>query len=68
MNVTRPEYWLRQVLEPVRFAAGMTTLEREHVTACIEIGPQPDIARDGTAVRIRRLRDRMAAVTAQGFR
>ena len=40
-EVTRPEYWLRQVLEPVRFAAGMATLEREHVTACIEIGPQP---------------------------
>ena len=41
MKSTRPEYWVRQVLEPVRFAAGMTTLAREHVTAYIEIGPHP---------------------------
>src|SRR6185295_5363846 len=26
-TMTRPEYWLRQVMEPVRFASGMKTLE-----------------------------------------
>ena len=40
-EMTRPDYWLRQVMEPVRFAAGMRTLEAEGVGACIEIGPHP---------------------------
>ena len=40
-EVTRPEYWLRQVMDPVRFAAGMRALEAQGVTAYIEIGPQP---------------------------
>jgi FkbH-like protein len=39
--VTGPEYWLRQVMEPVRFAAGMRTLESDGVTAYVEIGPHP---------------------------
>ena len=37
----QPEYWLRQVMEPVRFASGMKTLEGEGVTAYVEIGPHP---------------------------
>ena len=37
----RAEYWLRQVMEPVRFVTGMKTLESAGVTAYIEIGPHP---------------------------
>ena len=37
--MTRPEYWLRQVMEPVRFVTGMKTLDAERVTAYVEIGP-----------------------------
>jgi acyl transferase domain-containing protein len=40
-EVTRPGYWLRQVMEPVRFASGMSTLDRERIAAYIEIGPHP---------------------------
>jgi FkbH-like protein len=40
-SVTQPEYWLRQVMEPVRFAKGMKTLEADGVTAYVEIGPHP---------------------------
>jgi FkbH-like protein len=40
-EVTRPDYWIRQVLDPVRFAAGMQVLERDHVTAYVEAGPHP---------------------------
>ena len=39
--MTQPEYWLRQVMEPVRFVAGMKTLEQEGVTAYVEVGPHP---------------------------
>jgi FkbH-like protein len=40
-DVTRPDYWLRQVMDPVRFAAGMNTLSGQQVTAFVEIGPSP---------------------------
>ncbi len=40
-EVTRPEYWVRQVMEPVRFASGMRSLDAQKVTAYIEIGPHP---------------------------
>lgn len=40
-GLTRPEYWLRQVLDPVRFVSGMQALEAEGVTTCVEIGPAP---------------------------
>ncbi len=40
-DVTRTDYWLRQVMEPVRFVTGMKTLQREQVTAFVEIGPNP---------------------------
>ena len=40
-EITTPEYWVRQVMEPVRFAAGARTLDAEGVTACVEVGPQP---------------------------
>ena len=40
-GVTTPEYWLRNVTDPVRFADGVAALRDQGVTACLEIGPQP---------------------------
>jgi FkbH-like protein len=40
-EVTRPDYWLRQVLDPVRFATGMKVLAGERVSAYVEMGPHP---------------------------
>ncbi|WP_338146789.1 type I polyketide synthase, partial [Streptomyces boncukensis] len=34
-----PEYWLKQVRQPVRFAEGVTALQTLGVTACLELGP-----------------------------
>ncbi|AZZ92859.1 SDR family NAD(P)-dependent oxidoreductase [Hahella sp. KA22] len=33
-----PDYWVRHMLEPVRFAAGLQTLRREGVDVCVEVG------------------------------
>jgi len=35
------DYWLRQVMDPVRFAAGMQVLENDGVNAYVEVGPHP---------------------------
>jgi len=40
-EITRTEYWLRNVIEPVRFAAGAKTLESQQVNAYVEVGPHP---------------------------
>src|SRR5262249_38448737 len=40
-EVTTPEYWVRHVRQPVRFAAGMETLHTLGCEVFIEIGPQP---------------------------
>ena len=39
-EVTRAEYWVRHVREPVRFWEGMKSLEREGCRAYVEVGPQ----------------------------
>ncbi|MBF0552809.1 MAG: polyketide synthase dehydratase domain-containing protein, partial [Deltaproteobacteria bacterium] len=36
-----PEYWVRHVRQPVRFAAGMATLDRLGHDLLVEIGPKP---------------------------
>ena len=40
-QITRSEYWLRQVMDPVRFVDGMRVLESQGVRTYLEIGPQP---------------------------
>ncbi|WP_317616612.1 polyketide synthase dehydratase domain-containing protein [Nostoc sp. 'Peltigera membranacea cyanobiont' 232] len=40
-EIATPEYWCRHVLESVRFAGGMQTLEQLGVEVFIEIGPKP---------------------------
>ncbi len=39
--VAEPEYWVRQVMEPVRFTAGTATLIAEGANAFVEVGPHP---------------------------
>ena len=40
-EVTTPEYWLRHVRQPVRFADGMQTLHDLGYDVFVEIGPKP---------------------------
>jgi acyl transferase domain-containing protein/SAM-dependent methyltransferase len=40
-EMSRPEYWTKQIREPVRFAQSMETLAGMGVTHFIEIGPHP---------------------------
>ncbi|MBV9445606.1 MAG: acyltransferase domain-containing protein, partial [Streptosporangiaceae bacterium] len=40
----QPEYWVRQVREPVRFAAAVATLASRGVTAFVETGPGAALA------------------------
>ncbi|GAA1018277.1 hypothetical protein Aple_034820 [Acrocarpospora pleiomorpha] len=38
-SVTHPDYWVRQVREPVRFADAITALDSAGVTTFLELGP-----------------------------
>ncbi|MFN6483917.1 MULTISPECIES: polyketide synthase [unclassified Nostoc] len=40
-EIACPEYWCRHLLEPVKFLAGMESLDRENYDFFIEIGPKP---------------------------
>ncbi|GET38793.1 type I polyketide synthase [Microseira wollei] len=40
-EIATPEYWCRHVLQPVRFAASVESLERHGVEVFVEIGPKP---------------------------
>ena len=46
-ELTRPEYWVRQARQEVRFADGMRALEADGVTSCVELGPQGVLAAMG---------------------
>src|SRR5207249_949662 len=43
-ELTDPEYWVRHVREPVRFADRMTALEARGVTRFVEVGPDRTLA------------------------
>ncbi|WP_329424272.1 type I polyketide synthase [Streptosporangium sp. NBC_01495] len=43
-EIASPEYWVRQVREPVRFGDAVRTLETEGVTTFIEAGPSPALS------------------------
>lgn len=42
-SIATPEYWVRHVREPVRFAEGMAALYEKGVNALLEIGPKPTL-------------------------
>ncbi len=42
-EIATPEYWVRHVRAPVRFAAGMETMRRLGCEILIEVGPKPTL-------------------------
>lgn len=42
-EVASPDYWVRHVCQPVRFAAGIATLQANNFNVFIEIGPKPTL-------------------------
>nr|VFK48316.1 MAG: Acyl transferase domain-containing protein [Candidatus Kentron sp. TC] len=40
-EITKPDYWLRHLRQPVRFAAGVKTLHEDEFDAFLEVGPKP---------------------------
>ncbi|MEH1986979.1 beta-ketoacyl synthase N-terminal-like domain-containing protein [Nostoc sp.] len=40
-EIATPEYWVKHVMQPVRFADGMATLAELGALAYLEVGPQP---------------------------
>src|SRR5262249_58538618 len=42
-EVAEPAYWVRHVMEPVRFAAGMASLASLGPDVYLEAGPQPTL-------------------------
>ncbi|MFC3450211.1 type I polyketide synthase [Amycolatopsis speibonae] len=69
-DVSDPEYWVRQVREPVRFAEGVAALHSRGVRRFVEIGPDAsltalgaDCVADGTFIATQR-KDRDEAAAA----
>lgn len=46
-ELTSPDYWCRQLREPVRLAASMQTLVEQRVRVFLEVGPKPAIINTG---------------------
>lgn len=44
-----PEYWVRQILEPVRFLDAVRTMHAQGATLCLELGPQAILSHLGQA-------------------
>lgn len=42
-EIATPEYWCRHIRQPVRFAAGMETINREGYQLFLECGPKPTL-------------------------
>lgn len=42
-ELASPDYWVRQISEPVNFAAGMRTVEQRGRHVCIEMGPGAEL-------------------------
>ena len=63
-DFTDPEYWVRQVREPVRFAAAVETLREAGVTRLVELGPDGTLSAlaEGAVPMVRK--DRPEPVTA----
>ncbi len=40
-EIATPDYWVKHVRQPVRFAQGMQTLQRQGVGIYLEVGPKP---------------------------
>ena len=40
-ELSKPDYWVRQMCAPVRFAAGLETLRAKEANVLVEIGPKP---------------------------
>ena len=48
-TMSRPEYWLSQLRQPVQFTKGMATLERLEYRFFVEIGPHPALTETARA-------------------
>ncbi|MEZ4867749.1 MAG: type I polyketide synthase [Caldilineaceae bacterium] len=42
-EIASPDYWVRHILQPVRFADGMSTLHHMGIDVFLEIGPKPTL-------------------------
>src|SRR5262249_32695963 len=42
-EIASPQYWVSHIRQPVAFAAGMKTLQREGIQVFVELGPQPTL-------------------------
>ena len=48
-EVTQPGYWVKHVRQPVKFEAGMKTLQGRGIKVFLEVGPQPTLLGLGAA-------------------